>query len=62
MLDVERDELGASQRGSEPEQQQRSVAAPGKRCGVDRLEQPLQRAEIERRGAAGGCRARVGSP
>jgi hypothetical protein len=38
MLDVERDELSASQRGSEPDKQQRPVTHPGARGGVDRLD------------------------
>jgi hypothetical protein len=50
--DIERDELRAPQRGGEPEQQERPVAAAGERRGVDRLEQPLQRVELERRGVA----------
>ena len=52
VLDVERDELGAPQRGGEPEQQQRPVAQAGERGGVDRLEQPRERVELERRGPA----------
>ena len=52
MLGVERDELGASQRGGESEQQQRPVAATSEVRRVDRLEQPLERVEIEQRGAA----------
>jgi hypothetical protein len=50
--DIERDELRAPQRGGEPEQQQRPVAPAGDRRGVDRLEQPRQRVELERRGLA----------
>ena len=52
VLDVERDELRASERGGEAEQQQRAVALPGERGAVDRLEQPRQRVELERRGLA----------
>ena len=52
VLDVERDELRAAQRGGEPEQQQRPVALAGERGGVDRLEQPRERVELERRGLA----------
>ena len=35
ILDVQGDELGAPERGGEAEQQ-RPVAEPGERCGVDR--------------------------
>ena len=51
-LDVECDELRASECGGEPEQQQRPVAAAGERRGVDRLEQPPERVKLKRRGLA----------
>ena len=51
-LDVERDELGAPERGGEPEQQQRPVAQAGERGGVDRLDEPGERLELERLGFA----------
>jgi hypothetical protein len=52
VLDVEGDELGAAQGGGEPEQQQRPVAPAGERREVDRIDQPGQRVELERRGRA----------
>jgi hypothetical protein len=55
VLDVEGDELGASERGGEPEQQQRPVAQPGQGGGVELGEDLFERPEVERRGSALGC-------
>jgi hypothetical protein len=57
VLDVEGDELGAAQRGGEPEQQQRPVAQPGQGGGVELGEDLLKGAEVERRGPTLGCGA-----
>jgi hypothetical protein len=43
VLDGERDELRAPQPDGEPEQQERAVAQPGVRCGVDAVDQLEQR-------------------
>jgi hypothetical protein len=50
ILDVKRDELGAPQRGGEPEQQYRPVSHAGEGGDVDRLEQARERLELERLG------------
>jgi len=52
VVDVERDELGASQRGDEPEQEDGPVSQAGERAGVDRVEQARERLELERAGLA----------
>jgi hypothetical protein len=57
VLHVERDELGAPERGGEPEQDQRPVAESGERGGVDRFDEAPERVELERLGLA----ARLGA-
>ena len=43
VLDVERAELGAPQRGGESEQQQRPIAQAGEGVLLDRLDEPRER-------------------
>ena len=52
VLGVERDELRRVSAAANPSQQQRAVAQPGQRGGVDRLEQPREGVELERLGLA----------
>jgi len=57
MLDVEGNELGSSERGGEPEQQQRPVAQPGEGGGVKLGEDLLERGEVKRCGPTLRCDA-----